>query len=856
MIRSATTSTTVIAVLVLGTALAAAGAEDDHEWVGMRLVDALERLRSAGLKLMYSNELVGLDMPVTEAPKGESSREVLNSLLAPHGLTTRDGPNGIVMVVAMPKPSTSFGAIRGQIRAQDTGLPLQGTTVRVNGEEARVWTGRDGRFELIGLRSGSYTLRVDKSGYVNVTRDFEVLAGRATEVHLVLAPQPRYLQEVVVTPSRYGFLHRQPESRQFLGQSEVQQLPHLAEDVFRVVHRLPGAYAGDISAEFGIRGGGPDEVMIVMDGLQLYEPYHLKHFQNVLSIIDAEAVDGVELRTGGFPVEFGDHMSGVVEMNSSLPAQRRTSVGAGTFTVRGLMEGTSGDGSASWLVSARRGFLDVTFAWLDRIDQEIDFIANPSYYDTYAFYRRSVGERSVLSTHLLASTDDILLSDDDELSEAVGDHSSWYLWSQLFTRWHGGLSSRTMVSAAGLTSAIDGTSFDPSEVLTVTTDDRSFDVFGFKQDWILESSRSHLLKWGIDLRRVRSTYDYRRFTEILDLAPGGGEPSETTWTETHLKPSGWQYGLYVADRFRLVPGVTVEAGMRWDHQSWTPGHDQISPRINLVWESSSVGTFRASWGRYAQSQGIQELQVEDGLETFFEAQWAEHEVLSFESAPSTGIGFRAEVYRKTMTNLRPRFENLFEPLEWFPEGEPDRIRLDPERASARGLEVVLKGSPSRRWSWWASYILSAVEDRIDGVWQPRSWDQRHALRFSVNWRPGKQWNLNLAGAYHTGWPTTPVTGSWEQQPDGTWVIVGELGQRNSAQYADYRRLDLRASRTFHRRRSTLRIFFEITNLLAHENERSTSDITFVPGPNGTIITQPQYEHWLPILPSFGIIYEF
>lgn len=856
MIRCVTALHALLVVLALGTALAAADPADDQTWVGMPLVDALEKLRANGVKLMYSNELVGHDMVVAEEPTGESSREILDGLLATHGLTTRDGPNGIVMVVAVPKSSTRFGAIRGLIRAQDTGLPLRGTMVRVIGKEKQSWTDRNGRFELIGLRSGSYTIQIVKSGYVDVQSDFEVLGGRATEVQFELAPQPQYLQEVVVTPSRYGFLHRQPESRQFLGHSDVQQLPHLADDAFRVVHRLPGTVAGDLSAAFGIRGGGPDEVMIVMDGMQLYEPYHLKHFQNVLSIIDSEAVDGVELRTGGFPVEYGDHMSGVVDISSSLPERSRASVGAGFFTVRGLVEGTVNDGPASWLVSARRGFLDVTFAWLDRIDEQVDFIANPTYYDVYSSYTRPVGENSVISAHLLGSYDDISLSDNDEFSEAKGDHSSWYLWSQLFTRWRSGLSSRSMISGAGLTSAIGGISFDPSDAFTETTDNRSFNLLGFEQDWFLETSRSHFFKWGIDLRRVRSTYDYHRYTEIFDPLPSGGEPADATETETHLRPSGWQYGLYVADRFRLAPGITIEAGMRWDHQSWTPGDDQLSPRINVVWECGSVGTVRASWGRYAQSQGIQELQVEDGLDTFFEAQWAEHEVLSFESAPLSVIEFRAEVYRKMMTDLRPRFENIFEPFEWFPEGEADRIRLDPEDAVARGLELMLKGTPTRRWSWWVGYSLAAVEDRIEGVWQPRSWDQRNALNFSVNWRPGKQWNLNLAGAYHTGWPTTPVTGRWQQLPDGSWVIVGEVGERNSARYNDYLRIDLRAGRTFFRRRGTLRIFFEIANLLARENERATSGISFVPGPDGTIDTQLDYEHWLPVLPSFGLIYEF
>jgi outer membrane receptor protein involved in Fe transport len=856
MIRRVTASMSLVAVVMLGTAPAAVKPADPRAWVGMALVDVLGKLRADGVNIVYSDELVRPEMVVTEVPSGGSTLEILDALLAPHGLAARDGPNGIVMVVARPRSPTSFGAIRGLVRARDTGLPLRGASVRLSGWEQPTWTDRDGRFELIGLRQGIYTLEVHTSGYLAVQRDFEVVAGQATEIQLELAPQPRYLQEVVVTPSRYGFLHRQPESRQFLGREEVQQLPHLSDDVFRVVQRLPGTNSGDLSAAVGIRGGGPDEVMIVLDGLQIYEPYHLRHFQNLLSIIDSEAVGGVELRTGGFPVEYGDRMSGIVDISSSLPERRRTSVGASFFTLRGSAEGAGGDGLSSWLVSARRGFLDVAFAWLERIDEEPGFIASPVYYDLYASLQRPLGKRSVISAHLLGSYDDIRLSEKDEPSEADGHHSSWYLWTQLFTRWRGGLSSRTVISASGLVSSLDGTSFDPSDVSTETTDDRGFDVLGFKQDWILETSRSHLFKWGADLRRMRSTYHYHRYSETLDLLADGGEPADVTEVESHLHPSGWQIGLYAADRFRLAPGVTVETGMRWDRQTWTPGDDQISPRLNLVWELGSVGTVRASWGRYAQSQGVHELQVEDGVNTFFPAQWAEHQVLSFESAPSSGIGFKAEVYRKTMTDLRPRFENLFEPFEWFPAGERDRVRLDPDRAVARGLELVLKGAPSRRWSWWAGYSLSAVDDRIDGAWQPRSWDQRNALNLSVNWQPGKQWNLNLAGAYHTGWPTTPVTGRWQQQPDGPWVIVGVLGERNSDRYPDYLRFDVRASRTFHRPASTLRIFFEITNLLARENVRSTSDIYFVPGPGGTIETQPDYENWLPILPSFGIIYEF
>lgn len=336
---------------------------------------------------------------------------------------------------------------------------------------------------------------------------------------------------------------------------------------------------------------------------------------------------------------------------------------------------------------------------------------------------------------------------------------------------------------------------------------------------------------------------------------GSGPPIVRDY-RSDLEPSGWQLGAYTADRVRLAPGVTAEAGMRWDHQSWTPGEDQLSPRLNLVWESTRLGVFRVAWGRFAQSQGIWELPVEDGVREFAPAQWATHRVLSWERVLPSGLVVRTEAYSKTMTDLWPMFENLFEADGFLPAGAWDRVRVDASRAEARGLELALKRPGAGRWSWWASYVLSAVEDLVDGDWQPRSWDQRHAVNFSVNWQPGSSWNLNLAGTFHSGWPRTPVTAELVQQPDGTWQIVPERGERNSARYPTYRRLDLRVSRVWYLRRGLVRCFFDLANLTNADNQRATSRYQFwYQGGNG-VEHHPDLESWVPILPSFGVVWEF
>ena len=107
--------------------------------------------------------------------------------------------------------------------------------------------------------------------------------------------------------------------------------------------------------------------------------------------------------------------------------------------------------------------------------------------------------------------------------------------------------------------------------------------------------------------------------------------------------------------------------------------------------------------------------------------------------------FRIDAYYRKLTKLRPRYENLFEPIELFPETTADRVEIAPDEARLRGVELLLQGDAGRRWFWWASYVLSSAEDEIDGRRVPRSWDQPQAGRFLVGYRRGGRWSISLSG---------------------------------------------------------------------------------------------------------------
>src|SRR5690606_25915151 len=146
----------------------------------------------------------------------------------------------------------------------------------------------------------------------------------------------------------------QPVVTQTLSRSDIQALPQLGEDIYRAARRLPGLAGNDYSSQINVRGGLPDELLVELDGMELYEPFHMKDIGGgALSVLDAEAIGGIDMMTGAFPAEYGDRMSGVFSIASATPARQRTSVGISFMNMRFLSEGRFAEGNGEWLVLAR-----------------------------------------------------------------------------------------------------------------------------------------------------------------------------------------------------------------------------------------------------------------------------------------------------------------------------------------------------------------------------------------------------------------------------------------------------------------------------------------------------------------------
>jgi outer membrane receptor protein involved in Fe transport len=751
-----------------------------------------------------------------------------------------------------------MGSLVGTVvSAKET--PVASVTVVILGTGRETVTDDEGRFQFAHLEPGVYSVEARSPAFtVERQEGVEVRAGAIAEIRLRLVAVQTPLDEIVVTPSRYSILREKPTSSMELGREEIAKLPHLFDDLYRAVSALPGTSGNDISGRFNVRGGLHHEVLVQLDGLELYEPFHLKDFQGPFTIIDPESLGGVDLDTGGFPAEYGDRMTGVLDMSTVNPTSLRTGFSISFTTTELWNAGTFANDRGSWLASLRRGYLDIV---LNFVEGDNEF--SPFYWDALGKVTLNQSSRSNLSLQLLWADDDFKFEEVDQWEEADLDtgYGSAYAW----LRHQLTLGSSTVVDTVLSASRIDrnrrffedDTIEYPPEYMNLR-DERVLDVLAVKQDWSHAPSRRHYLKWGFDLRSLEADYDYYNDYIINDvLAEYRHQPPVGTLAFLDSF-TGEQYGVYAADRFRLGKNLTVELGARYDEQTLLDD-SQVSPRVNMVYALGNASVVRLAWGRFHQSQRLYELQVEDGERAFHPAERAEHRIIGWEHGFGRGLTLSIDAYQREISDTRPRWECLFDPWAPFSELHPDRVLIAPQRSRAEGAEVFLRREGGSRVSWWVHYTWSSVEDEVDGRWQPRQIDQEHALVFDVNIRPRRNWNLNMAWRYHSGWPTTAISVELVETPGGSVEPRPVLGPYYAENVSGYHRLDLRASRTWQRKRGALSVFLEVQNLYNRENERGRdfddSDI-YYNSSSGQLELYADREDWLGMIPSLGLSWEF
>ncbi|MEW5914955.1 MAG: TonB-dependent receptor [Gemmatimonadota bacterium] len=767
---------------------------------------------------------------------------------------------GVLSIACLTAGATAqaqqTGIVRGRVRDQSN-EPVVGARVFLLGGARVAYSGADGSFALTAVPPARYVLAVQRLGFSRFESDsFDVAAGAEVERDVQLQAVHTPLSRVVISPGSYTLLEPTRTSQQVLSREQLLTRPQLAEDLFRSLNRLPGLSGSDFSSKLRIRNGGQDELLVLLDGMELVEPFHLKDFDGALSILDAEVIGRVEVKTGGFGVQYGNRLTGVIDLasdNAETSRDLRTSLGISFSNVRARTEGRFAGDRGAWLASARRGYLDIVLKLVGEEDAP-----DPRYYDLFAKVQYQLNSRHLLSGHVLFAGDELVYTEDDDATRAQTRYDNVYSWATLRSQVGDRLTITTLASLSHLTWDRDGKVSEffqgqPYE-RTRVLDDRRLDAWGLKQDWTFDATERFSVLLGAELRREAADFDYYRVIRDRGFSQQTVVLVDTQFVEAALAPSGSRYSGYAGFRAQPWNRLTGEVGLRADRHTWTR-QTTLSPRASASFSVTPRTTLRAAIGSYTQAHALHDLAVVDGETTFVRAERAQHRVVGVEYTVGAGWTLRSEAFERVIDNPRPRWINTDGELDALPETEEDRLRLTPSDGRVRGIEWLATYDRGGRVRAGVSYVLSKATATQNGATTPRPFDERHAVALDLTTRSASGWTWAFAWTMHSGWPFVPATFRVDTI-SATQVFLRRVPSEPlfSEELDLYQRFDVRVSRAFDVGRGRISVFAEIFNLLDTANHRGTS---YAPRFDGRTLSVTRFrETFLPRLPSLGVRWDF
>lgn len=845
------------------------------------LRDALRLLQErAPVPLVYSPDLVP-ERDVSCDCGTRTVRQALEHLLRDTDLTFRAaGPRVLIVPRAEADGDGDDGAgvVAGRAIADGTGGPVASVAVRLDTGQG-VLTDESGRFVLRDVSAGPHRLEVTGIGWQPWADEVVVAADDTLAVVARLRERPVPLPEIVVAPGTFGILESVPPGTvKTITRDEIETMPQVGEDVFRSLTRLAGVTSHDISTRLSVRGSLDREVVVRLDGMELYEPYHIQDFDGVFGIVDLMALSGVELRAGGFGVEQGGGGGGLLDMRS------RTAVGAPRSTASLNMshlslvsEGGFADNKGSWLVSGREGSLGLLLR-LVGADERL----SPRFRDAFGKVAFQPASGQILSVHVLHAGDRFRVHVDEpeggiaqdgvEGGDLRSDWTSTYGWITWSAQPGRRISTRTQIEAGRLSRSRTGWIEDWGNIGSPegieVRDERAFDVLGLREQVDLEVTPDLMLRVGGEALRTWADYDYFAQSATPYLASEGVGQLRFDTVEVSMRPEGDRAAAFLAGRGRAGP-LTGEVGLRYERTT-LPRESHVAPRAQASLSLTPSTTLKASVGRYYQSQGVGDLQVGDGQTLYSPAERSDLVALGVEHRTGGGGKLRLEAYDRRISDQQRRFIGLEQELSIFPEQQGDRLAIDPGRGRARGVELFVEGRRGRVWHWAASYALAKAEDEIpqtspcvDGPlcledpWVPRRRDQRHAVNLQVDYQPSDRWHLAATWTYHSGWPMTAWTYGALPRANGNPFFIRTFGPLRAERLPAYHRLDLRGTRTFVMGGRVLEAYVDLFNLYDRRNRGSYQYYLIYHG-DGQVETvrSENSEELLPFLPMVGLRFRF
>lgn len=715
--------------------------------------------------------------------------------------------------------------VSGFVTRAESGEPMQYVNVVVSGSKIGGQTNKKGYYVLTVEQTGRFNLEFSQVSSLPQSISFTINSlSEDISVSVALAKSSVELSKVVVSADaeasldgpviRTSSIHR--------GSEDIQSVVSPVEaDIFRAVLTLPGvAPISDFSSGLYVRGGSPDQNLILLDDIDVYNP---NHFGGIFSTFNTDAVESVELIKGGYPAKFGGRMSSVLDVLNRQGNRMhhqgvaRWSLISSSATLEGPWK--IGNQHGSYMGSLRRTYVEL----LKKFYKEL-----PDYYfyDGHAKLNWDLDERNKLSVSAYFGRDDLSFDFGSVLDLAWGNRTFTTQWVHLFNP---RLFSQFVVAGSEFTSNFIQTTKEGEttfERLNGIHDLTAKGILSWKPNNRHQFDGGYELKWNNTWLKMNTTYQYEA-SSLPDVEVGSLTSS-----------------AFLQDVWELDGAWTLQPGLR---ASWyqslkiRPEHIpqasylNLEPRLSLRRRLGEGESLYLNFGTYHQYLTLMSMEISTPFDVWFPLDGSLdpgrslHYILGYKRGLGKYFDFDLELYYKSYKNLLEY--NTATDYNWNNDTGTLADVFHVGKGFTYGGDLMLRND-WKGLQGFIGYTLSQTRRKMPGLnlnpatgeseyFYPR-YDRSHAISvvetFNVSQNTGFQvlgadLKLGLNFSYNSGQPSEKPERIYYDGQD--FQIIYSYTDR--VRLPAYIRLDLSTKYEWITRWGSIEPYFEVINLLGRDN---------------------------------------
>jgi len=738
--------------------------------------------------------------------------------------------------------------VSGYVTDGKTGEKLIGVNIKENKTGRGCTSNNFGFFSFLGICNDSVELKLSYIGYRSTT--LKVLVSKKQNIHVSMFEEDQDIEQVDVVARRFSNIHQNNIVN--ISMKEIKHLPAIfgETDVLRAYMLMPGVQGGkEGTSELYVRGGTPDQNLVILDDIPLY---YINHIGGFVSIFDNNALKNIDLIKGGFPARYGGRLSAVTDIRMKDGNMKKMGGGftLGLFSSKILLEGPIKKDKSSFLITARRSIFDVFTRPISYLVDNGKTSAGYTFYDVNAKFQQRLSEKDRLYLSFYSGRDRIFMNFNEKDSEKKYSITNNLQWGNILAaiRWNHQFAPKLFLNLTiAYTQFSYKTDFEYlSRYLSGKKDEKyvnsylsDISDYIFKLDFDYFANDKHTLKIG-----ANSTFhNYKPGVVSFKKIYGKAQDIDTTFGSQTL--SSVEAYFYAEDEIKISKNIHANIGV---HYSLFKIEDELfqslQPRIIASWYITSGFALKASYSKMSQnihlltnSSSSQPTDLWVPATSKLKPENAQQFSFGLNKLLKKGMfELSVDAYYKTMDHLIEYKEGA----SFFStsKGWQDKVETG-GTGTVYGLEFLLRKRTGKTKGWLA-YTLSKNERYFEnlnfGKPYPFKYDRRHDIAIVVTHQIKSNIILSASWTFNSGYYLSLAEGKYNNiansqnnpLPDifpGDMPILPSLSYnnayiyngKNNYQTNNYHRLDISSSFVKKKKRGVRTLILGFYNLYSRLN---------------------------------------